>query len=475
MGKQRQRKMGQRRRPAKVGTKKLQSVQPGQEDTAPSSPDDEPGDIRRNAPGGGGRSDSSRGDSDGVAGVIRGIPTDTLSRTPTQEHYLGTWPFTGVSTTDEVAALGEWLLQMGSRLDKTPVGLVAGVHELALATQERGWVLSSDIPSSIIAKPMLRNLLLAERTGPALVVRDTLSLISTLEEWLGEDYDRAPLLANIVHDMQALEYSTGRPILRDSSVLEGALDAATVGPMMGLEAPQFYHKVGLPLVKHTARKTPQIDPDWHRWTVTYDWLLFRVLASLTHDPLFIRWFQEERNPLTELGQRLELTPEQTVAFTLWLCCGEDEALLSERYPVWATKLPESPQLVKASRADKYIPSLRLGLVRLMEQGAVSRRAQTIYGRKSPWGLRPEELLHFTIMGAVNDLLDVAMVSFILTGSQVHWLMNETDSGYNTFLRAVITGYTQETDIQSWEQELQEAARLANPLGMVALTPKAVVE
>jgi hypothetical protein len=306
-----------------------------------------------------------------------------------------------------------------------------------------------------------------------------------LEEWLGLDYDRPSLLANIVHDMKSLEYTTGRPVLKrgDVTSLKDALDSATVGPMMALEAPRFYREVALPLAKRAANPVVfQINPETgqamdgsqHRWTVVYDWLLLRVLAHYTHDPTFIRWFQEERNPLTELGQVLELSPEQSVAFLLWLCCGEDEALLSSLYPNWAALLPASPQLVKAARADKHLPTLRMGLIQLLNQCSAERRAQTLYVRCSPWGRRPEELLHFTLLGTVNDLLDVAVASLLLNCSPVHWLLREGESKYNHFLRVVIAGYSQ-VEPQTWQQLLEELAPLNNPLGMVALAPRVAVE
>lgn len=401
---------------------------------------------------------------------------------PTEELFLGHWPYTQVSSADDVAALGEWLLRLGSEVEKVPVGLSAGLHELALATRERGWLIPRGTPASPLIAPMLGKLLLAERTGPALVLRNTSLAADALDSWLGPDYDRASLLANVVHEMTALEYATGRPVLRayDTPTLQDALDAATVGPMMAVEVPRFYRDVGLPLGKHRAQKLEPIyhdgvpDEGWHRWTVMYDWLLFKVLAHYTHDPTLIRWFQEERNPMTELGQLLELMPEQAIAFILWMCCGEDEGLLSKSYPDWAARMPENPQLVKAARADKHIPTLRLGLVRMLEKFGFERRAMTLYGRRAPWGLPPPELLHFTILGSVSDILDVAAVSLINLGSNTHWLMRESDSGYSFWLRATLVGYIRRDSLQ-WQQELEQLTPLNNPLGMVSLAPKVFVE
>lgn len=475
-------KVAQRRRPTTVGAKQLSAVQSGGEGAAPAIPSSQLGDVGRNDSGGGGRDTALPGVGDGMARDVRSVPPDSPSRPAAEELFLGHWPYTRVSTAEDVAALGEWLLRLGGEIEKVPMGLSAGLHELALATKERGWLIPRNTPASPLIAPMLSKLLLAERTAPALVVRDIALTATSLDSWFGPDYDRISFLANIVHEMRALEYATGRPVLRmgDISPLQDALDASMVGPMMALEAPRFYRDVGLPLGRHLAQTLPPIahdgviDPDWHRWTVVYDWLLFRVLTHYTHDPTLTRWFQEEQNPLTELGRLLDLPTEQTVAFVLWMCCGEDESMLSKLYPDWAARLPESPQLVKAARADKHIPTLRLGLVRMVERYAMERRAMTLYGRLAPWGLPPHELLHYTIMGSINDILDVAAVSIINLGSSAHWLMMESDSGYNRWLRAVLVGYTRREPL-GWQDELSQLAPLNNPLGMVTLGPKVMVE
>lgn len=387
-----------------------------------------------------------------------------------------------ITTPEDVAALGEWLLALGSEIEKTPVGLEARLHELALATRERGWVIGKNSPVCPLAGQMLAKLLLADRTGPALVVRETAAVAQALESWWGGEYDRASLLRNITHDMKALEYTTGRPVLRVGEVdtMKDALDAASVGPMMAIEVPRFYSEVALPLAKHAAQVLPsitnegQVDSSWHRWTIVYDWLLLRVLAHYTHDPTVTRWFQDELNPLVELGKALELGPEPTVAMLLWMVCGEDERLLSAHYPVWATKLHDTPQLTKAVFVDKRIPNLRLGLVRMLENYMSVRRTNTMYGRRSPLGESPQGLLRYAIMGSVNDILDVAMVSLLNMGSQHHWLMTEEASGYNHWLRSVIAGYTREEPMQ-WQHDLEQLAPLNGPLGTVSLQPRVVVE
>jgi hypothetical protein len=387
--------------------------------------------------------------------------------------------------------LGEWLQVLGGEVEKTPVGIAATSSELALATKAQGWLLRADVDPETHARlagsaghAVLRKLLTAERTAPALVTRDTGYLITALENWLG-DYDRNALLPNIVHDMKVLEYVTGRGIAVGMTALKDALDCAVVGPGMALEAPRFYQQVGMPLARHNAQThVIYVDPEvpaqaagakpWSRWTLTYDYLLFRVLAHYTRDPTMTRWFEEGRSPLQEFSSYLELNSKEATAFLLWMVCGEEEELVSRYYPDWATLMPEAPQLIKASRVDKTLPNLRLGLIRLTDQYAISRKTETLYGRRSPWGLKPQELLHFVIMGSVNDLLDVVVASIIRLGSDAHWLVPEASTKYNHWLRAQVVGYSKEEPMD-WQRKLEELGQLNNPLGAVSLEPRVSVE
>ncbi len=370
--------------------------------------------------------------------------------------------------------MGEWLHGVGADVDKTPVGISASGSDIALATKSQGWLITPGAPPA--AYSVLRKGLTGERTAPALVVRDTEAFMLPLSRLLGGESrsdNLNNLLPNIVHDMAALEYTTGRGIARGLSPLKDALDCAVVGPAMALEAPRFYREVGMPLIRHNA-KVYGIDESAVGWKLTYDWLLFKVLAHYTHDPTLSRWFQDGNNPLDMFGKAVELNAKEASAFLLWMVCGEDEGLLSQHHPDWAAALPEAPQLIKATHIDKNLPSLRLGLIRLTDKYGTSRRAATMYGRHSPWGLRPSELLYFSIMGSVDDILDVAVASIANMGSEAHWLVPEKSARYSRWLRAQVAGYTQEEPMQ-WEENLTQLASLGSPLGAIPLEPKVSVE
>lgn len=499
------RKRGKRKQVAhrlnkvELGAKQLPEAQPPEEMAAVPGDAPEPDSDERPHRGGERGAVGVGQGEEAVAGTVRDVPTDEGSG-PAEERLggslpldhlemptgdaiiqvenefdpfkerLGDWPYKVVRDDSDALALGEWLQKMGSEVEKTPVGIAATPTELALATREQGWLLPQQFPT---LTAILSNLL-TERTSPALVTRDTGALVAALEAWLGMGYDRNNLLPNLIHDMTAMEYATGRPIVRGISPLKDALDCAVVGPGMALECPRFYQQVGLPLVRFNAKGIRSMDAAMSQWTVTYDWLLFRVLAHLTHDPTMTHWLIDGLSPTSELSSCLELPTDEAIAFLLWQICGEDTSLLSRHYPDWAAKLPEAPQLIRESRLNKTLPALRLGLIQLTEQYATARRANTLYGRLSPWGLTPAELLHFTIAGAVHDVLDVVSASILKEGSETHWLVPEENTKYNYFLRATIRGYTSE-DPMVWEQKIEAIGALGQPLGMVPLAPNVSVE
>jgi len=369
---------------------------------------------------------------------------------------------------------------LGSEVDKTLVGISASSEEVAFATKSQGWLITRTYPMEALS-PVLAKALTTERASPALICRRTAGLIAQLEMWLGQGYNRNGLVPNIVHDMTVLEYATGRPVAKGLSPLKDALDCATVGPGQALDAPRFYREVGIPLAQFNANSLSlSIDrryeeDGWKRWTLTYDWLLFRVLTHYTRDPTLTRWFQDSSNPLDMFMRAVDLEPNEAIAFLLWMVCGEKEEMVSQYYPDWAPHLPEAPQMVKAARVDKNLPSLRLGLIRLVEQYTMTRRAETLYGRRSTWGLQPHELLHFAIMGSVNDLLDVTMASIINAGSETHWLQSAITSNYDHWLRATIVGYTQRESME-WARDIETLGGLNHPLGdAVALEPRVSAE
>ncbi len=431
----------------------------------------------------------------GMEEVVRVMATDTGSGPAeeerlvvalpeeTDEQLLGEWPYRTVRSDDDITEFGAWLAQLGAEIDKVPTGLSANAHTLALATREKGWLvemksLPLDSTGSLrtgftVLQALLRQALTQERGAPALVSRNLPQLLTTLEVWLGESYDRRGLIRNIRQDLKALQYATGRPVGESLTPLKDALDCVVIGPALATDAPRFYLQVGLPLVRHLA-SPPPLDLDSTgllSWTLTYDWLLFKVLAWYTKDPTFRRWLADEENPSISFSEIVELPVKDAIAFLLWMVCGESLELVSHSYPDWAPSVPDTPQLIQATRVDKHIPNFRLGLTSMLEEVTASRRAQTLYGRLSPWGLTPPQLLNFTIMGSVHDILDVAVASIIEMDSKSHWLVPESTTHYNHWLRATIRGYTDGVDAQQWEHQLSIVGKLNNPLGDAFLEPK----
>ena len=470
--------MANRRNKAQLGTKQLQESR-----RSTASPEDS--------------TDATQPDSSGrpLGGEERGAPVEQKAEeavcqelpsveadeaSGAAEGKWGEWPFRVVKTDEDLLALGEWLQALGNKVEKIPVGISAVGTQLAFATKTQGWLLrpradGEEGEASNLWRNVLKKVLTTERVSPALVTRDTGSLVAGMGYWLEQNTQH--LIPNIIHDMAALEYTTGRATAQGLSPLKDALDCAAVGPTLAMEAPKFYHKVAMPLVRHNAGSQNVGDiENKNRWTITYDYLLLRVLTYYTKDPTMILWFQDGKDPLGEFSNCLEIDSRtsEAIPFLLWLVCGEDDTLMARLYPNWMDSMPDAPKLIKALHIEKKLPNLQMGLMRLLEEYTTGRRAETLYNRRSPWGLRPEELLHFSIMGSVCDILDVLVASLLKHGSENHWLIEAKDKGYPHWLRAQVVGYNGREPME-WQRELEALSHLNNPLGQVPLDGKVSVE
>ncbi|KKK71729.1 hypothetical protein LCGC14_2911010, partial [marine sediment metagenome] len=240
---------------------------------------------------------------EGMEGVIPGVPSNKTTRETTERRLGGEYPYRIVEDSDDLIALAEWLQVLGGQIDKIPLGIAATDQELAFATKEQGWLVpTGSWPThSPLLHGVLSQALLTERISPLLITRDTGALVMGLNRWLGEAYDPGKLLPNVVDDMTVLSYATGHDIAHDLSPLKDALDCVVVGPGMMIDTPNFYRQVGMPLARFNSKRfrleTPGIDSETGdivgenlaRWTLTYDWLIFKVLAHYTQDPTLIRW------------------------------------------------------------------------------------------------------------------------------------------------------------------------------------------
>lgn len=386
------------------------------------------------------------------------IAEPQIPETPPQEEEtprLGDWPYSIVQSDGDVLAFGEWLQNLGARQEKDLIGLAIHDNELALATREQGWLLS--VPGNTIQQEILKQQLGAEKYAPTFICRHLQADVDDLAAALGIGRER--LAANVKHDLASIHYTTGRRVMpKDTmSTLKDALDLATVGPQMLLNIPTFYSEVAMPVVRHQA-SLPEDLGKGTRWAVTYEHLLFKMVAHFTQDPTLLSWLRDGSHPLKAFSQTLNLSLEEGQAFLIWLCCGEDVGLMERVHPGWSQRLPESPALVKASRLDKSLPAFSMGMLRLRDNPLPT----TLYGRQTTQRYA-SELLHFFLFGSCYDILDVAQASFIRKGSHNHFLVPEKESRYNTFVRASIIGYLKDERPDEWQYEMEKVAQLGNPL------------
>ena len=413
-----------------------------------------------------------------VAEPVRAVQTNS-TQGEAQEDNLGGWPYIVINTPEDFEKLTTWFENITLQDERQAVGLATFGDSVFLATKGSGMIIPGEALNSVMAKDILKRRLLAQG-GSSFISRSVATDMDNLDRILKfTEEEKGLVLEKFLHDMPTLSYSTGHPFMGRQEItgIKDALDAATVGPMMAVDAPAYHYKVGMPLLRHwlSSFELDHGTPSGHRWVITYDYLIFRMAAHYTRDPTMIQWFIDGKDPLHEFGEVTQLGRNEAMAFFLWLVCGEDMVLMEREHPQWTSHMPENPQMVKAQHIDKKIPSFRMGLITLMEQSQVDRRAFTFWGRLSPPRLSPAELLHFILFGSVQDLLDVVVVSIANEGSSNHWLVTREENSLDTWLRAQIVGYNEDINVQEWQQFLEGIAGLRDPLMNIKLDAKVAVE
>ncbi len=402
--------------------------------------------------------------------TIRAIPSN-----PTYGEAAPKWPYTTIDGVDQYEDFTTWFQNTTLGDEWSSVGLATLHDGLYLATKDSGiFVTLAQMMgrpgASVVTKQLLAS------GGPKFISRDVTEDVSFLVGVLQLSVeDEELLLDKFAHDIGQLSYATGTPYLRRGEItgIKDALDAATVGVMMSVNAPKYYTRIGMPLLQHTYLADASGIETSHRWTIIYDYLIFKVAAQYTQDPSIKQWLIEGKDPLMEFASVCELDKKEALPFFLWLLCGEDMNLMQREHSASVPHMPDNPQMVKAMHIDKRIPSFRMGIIQMMEEFQRSRKAETFWGRISPSQLSPAELLHFAIFGSVQDLLDIVVVSINTAGSNNHVLVSDEETGYANWLRARIVGYTERNDIQEWQRYLEDIATLGEPIP--SLNPKVLVE
>lgn len=384
-------------------------------------------------------------------------------------------------STDAIRAFMQWLQEMGlSTAD--PVGIAVGEDGLALAQGEDLYLVSPGEQGKFARGALAAAIMGA--APPRLVSTNAEDTLVELNHFLLGYYPACDFFGRsaqcMIGDLLSCAATVGHaPAARDLSLPDAAYTARLLEPQYQQEAPPYYVRVSLPLVRLRAEWRLFGTDAPAEWWVSYPDLWIRVLTHYTADPTLTWMLNEGQEPVPAIARLFEWPVERTVAILLWHICGRSVDVMQSDLPhgTWLTTghveaLPDDLPAV-AGLWDRRLPSLWAGITSLMQGYSQNRLARTLYGRKMLAGQHPGAASAHTILGTAQDIMEVAAVTFWNKRPGPSVMIKRVDSFAVDPVRRVVGVGPQAVEREQWIETLTALAPLAAPLGMVRLAPTVV--
>lgn len=338
---------------------------------------------------------------------------------------------------------------------------ISGRSGVGIANLEEGWELHREANESTVSQIAVESLsrVIASNDSPHFVTRSLRRDGPVLADWCG--LERYLVASKVVGDVETLSHDTGRP---DSAVwawaADDAYDALVTETHWRKEASSLYHQIGLPRARITALGPEDRLEEGQQWRIVYSDLFLRVVAHYTREPVLVRAFMDQLDPVAEVKSRLELPEEQDAyAVLLWACFGMDTVYLERTVPTAFKALPDNLLELK-SKLNRTLPVLSLGVANAMEDYTRTKQMTSLYGRRVRWGVEMGEVYRQRFCGSVEDLLDICLV--------VLW--NSPEDGFvpdqyaNPCSRSInVRGRS--NNRSEWDTVLRGVAELRRPLSV----------
>lgn len=373
-----------------------------------------------------------------------------------------------VNSLAEVGPFAEWLSGTARAEQKVAIALRERQKKIAFSTRDDCWIVDLKSPAAPFVFGILRTQII-DHNQIKLVARDLYQDLVDLSKILAPLLGFTPnnvfqnLAPAFVGDLTSAAHvinQTVTPKNKMRLVEHDAYDVALLEEQYGIGIVPYYEKVGLPFAKLQAEAVvnPKRAPEW--W-VTYQYLWIRVLAYYTGDATLVWSFAEGRDPLESIQNVIHCeSREQAEALLLWQACGRDIAVFRTRFAALIPLLPDSLP-VWANIMDKALPSLSVACGQMQQAYQESRSVETLYKRKLRPGNPAGEAVAFRVFGTVEDLLNVAAVTFWNNRPTTDVLISYFDGTIGT---TRIGGVGPQRGVEAWTQQLKPLSTLANPLG-----------
>lgn len=381
-------------------------------------------------------------------------------------------------TYENLREFHDWLRQNtpSAFLSAPPVGISTrtssdGTLHLVFATKEKAYylVLTRD-PNDLIAAS-LRTVFHA-KDRPLLSSNDAYTDIINI-------YQRVPKLdldtvcRTFWFDVPGLADAAGVTLqLRSTERMldVDAVDAAMNGPQLssalqGTQAEKWYLHVYRPWVWWMARKyLGKLKKKERKFIVKYDDLFWKMLGFFSNDPGLIELFRDEdhERPEAHFARKLNIREEEVLPFFVWLLIGENLEKMREQYPHFLKRLPDKPEMLKYSVADRVIPVIRLWIAEELEYGKTGHAQHfvTVAGRM-PKSRVPSDMLIRKVIGSIDDVELIAIATLLELGNEIDEVSWGAD--WHDF---TIIGYTDSDDMERQQDILNFGGRFA-PINMGA--------
>lgn len=294
-------------------------------------------------------------------------------------------------------------------------------------------------------------------SGISLVATDIPSTVSQLTQAVG--LPAQTITERFLGDLTGIAHCTGIPFTDQNDVVGNATAALLLwrAHSSQVNVPSYYQKIAVPLQKIKAVPVNL----GKRWHVQYPELLWRVISHMTHDPRMIRVSHTDDILKRIRDEIAGGDHELAKQYILYTSTGFDREFFAKRFG-------DPPDHSLDAVLEERLPNVRLAALTAWGDAVAIGYASTLYGRKLPVSASSSvgETLWFMLGGTVQDILEVASITFANAGASIDYRHWASDADYPKIEGTVPANLEQEFVVGS----LPELAPLAGPLGAIPLNP-----
>lgn len=351
--------------------------------------------------------------------------------------------------------VGQWLQEQARQENLVGVEMRSNSFHFGVGDDSRSLMYDDPMCGTVIAQAI-------QGTWPLkVVVYDTERFVCKVAELSGTDLNT--IVGGVVGDMAAIGSVTGTEQPTSAKEMVEQLKAVS-----GMNLNAYYTKIAVPMSRIRASQLPPGKP----WKVVYHHLMAQVITRFSNEPILLRGAEsgdplEEFRPLVEeeFGSAVE-EGDAAANVLQWAALG----YIDDRD--YKHLLPTTDMKALNKFADIQLPLLRMQVSQTYQAAMKRGNVQTRYGRKMliDGSTTAAQVMEFVLQGTVNDIVEVAAVTFSNQGVSVAPPFT-TEEGSKITIRGTVAPSKR----REWLKTVKQLAYLAAPLAPVSLNPVVIDE